>query len=313
MLEHTIEGCQCEGKRCSKCKEVKCYAAFPSDKRKASGITSPCLTCKRARQNLRRAGNVEQARAKQREYRSTHVEQVRAYHKSYKKNHAEDLNAKERDRYHKSAEQINAARRQLRHENAEQARAYHREYRRIHAEHTNELQRSYYHTPDQKAQKQAYYRENAKRIKDLRKVHQKTHSEQIKKYRTRRYQENAEQFKAQKRDYYEENVELIREKKRNHRRAHPELYAGADKAKFAKRRTLETQAGGSYTKQEWQELCIKYSYRCLCCGKQEPEIKLVADHVIPVTQMGTSNIDNIQPLCGSCNSKKHNKFIDYRR
>ncbi|TMC25143.1 MAG: HNH endonuclease, partial [Chloroflexi bacterium] len=115
------------------------------------------------------------------------------------------------------------------------------------------------------------------------------------------------------RDYYEENVDVIREKKRNHRRAHPELYAGADKAKFAKRRTRETQAGGSYTKQEWQELCIKYSYRCLCCGKQEPEIKLVADHVIPVTQMGTSNIDNIQPLCGSCNSKKHNKFIDYRR
>ncbi len=64
--------------------------------------------------------------------------------------------------------------------------------------------------------------------------------------------------------------------------------------------------------QEWNDLCAKYDYRCLGCGKQEPEIKLTADHVLPVTKHGSSNIDTIQPLCKSCNSKKRDKVIDYR-
>lgn len=77
-----------------------------------------------------------------------------------------------------------------------------------------------------------------------------------------------------------------------------------------KRRTAKTKAGGSFTIQEWVALCKKYDYRCLCCNRRR---KLTADHVIPVSKGGTSNIDNIQPLCGPCNSSKRDKTIDYRR
>jgi 5-methylcytosine-specific restriction endonuclease McrA len=76
-----------------------------------------------------------------------------------------------------------------------------------------------------------------------------------------------------------------------------------------KRRTAKTKAGGAYTSAQWIALCDKYESKCLCCGKKK---KLTPDHVVPVSKGGTSNIDNIQPLCGPCNSRKGTKSTDYR-
>lgn len=70
--------------------------------------------------------------------------------------------------------------------------------------------------------------------------------------------------------------------------------------------------GGRYTAQEWRGLKAQYHYRCLCCDKQEPEIQLTVDHVIPISLGGPNVISNIQPLCLLCNSRKSNKHIDYR-
>lgn len=53
----------------------------------------------------------------------------------------------------------------------------------------------------------------------------------------------------------------------------------------------------------------KYGKRCLCCGNEE---NMSLDHVIPVIKGGENNVDNLQPLCKSCNSKKGTKIIDYR-
>ena len=36
------------------------------------------------------------------------------------------------------------------------------------------------------------------------------------------------------------------------------------------------------------------------------------DHVVPLKLGGANTVDNVQPLCGSCNCKKHLKIIDYR-
>ena len=78
------------------------------------------------------------------------------------------------------------------------------------------------------------------------------------------------------------------------------------------RRVRRTGAGGAHTLAEWEALKAQHNCTCLCCQKQEPEIKLTVDHVLPLVMGGTDDISNIQPLCFSCNTKKNAKHIDYR-
>jgi 5-methylcytosine-specific restriction endonuclease McrA len=67
--------------------------------------------------------------------------------------------------------------------------------------------------------------------------------------------------------------------------------------------------GGNHTAAEWKALCERYDNRCLCCcGK----LKLTRDHIVPVSQGGSDSIQNIQPLCKNCNSRKNDRHINYR-
>lgn len=65
---------------------------------------------------------------------------------------------------------------------------------------------------------------------------------------------------------------------------------------------------GFFTHNEWETLKAQYAYTCPMCKRKEPDIKLTADHVIPISKGGCNNICNIQPLCRSCNSKKQTKI-----
>jgi 5-methylcytosine-specific restriction endonuclease McrA len=265
MLEHVIEGCQCEGKQCTKCEEVRCVGLFSKQKKGANGLHASCRICERRRGKSYYQKNREQVQAKHREWRDSHPD----YHKQYYREYADTLNMQSRD------------------------------YQREHAAEISN-------------QKKIYYREHAEEILELRKQYQRTHGEHLKQYRKNRYQRLSEQFREHKRIDYQERQQEICERRRLHRKTNPEIYTAIDKAHFSRRRSRKTQAGGSYTPQQWRNLKMQYGYTCLCCGRREPEIKLTADHVIPITMDGTSDISNIQPLCSSCNSKKYNKIIDYR-
>jgi 5-methylcytosine-specific restriction endonuclease McrA len=142
----------------------------------------------------------------------------------------------------------------------------------------------------------------------------------IKKGRRKWRMENPEKSKASRNRWKHAHPEKTLEYDRRRRLVSPEKIRENSrkwrkknkyyiKAAIAKRRTMKTKAGGSFTSAEWNALCKKYKNKCLRCKKRR---KLTADHVMPVSKGGTSNISNIQPLCGPCNSKKGTSCTDYR-
>lgn len=117
---------------------------------------------------------------------------------------------------------------------------------------------------------------------------------------------NPDKVKEKARKYQNANRDKVRAACRNWTKSNPEK----DRARVNKRRARKAGNGGGYTADEFKQLCDYYKNRCLRCGRSE--VKLTADHILPVTMGGTSNIDNIQPLCKSCNSWKKDRHIDYR-
>ena len=109
-------------------------------------------------------------------------------------------------------------------------------------------------------------------------------------------------------EWYQKNKILIKEKRRQYYIDNIDIVKHRTKMAKARRRNAE----GSFTLKQWRELKAKYNYTCLCCKKQEPEIKLTIDHIKPISLNGTNYINNIQPLCLTCNISKSAKEIDYR-
>ena len=71
------------------------------------------------------------------------------------------------------------------------------------------------------------------------------------------------------------------------------------------------QEGAYHTFGEWELLKKQYNYTCPSCKQTEPKIMLTEDHIIPLSKGGSDVIENIQPLCRSCNSKKSAKTIKF--
>lgn len=81
-------------------------------------------------------------------------------------------------------------------------------------------------------------------------------------------------------------------------RVHPERASPKDWRAFWMWKAREK---GTHTKQQWIELRDRIGC-CMHCGSDD--VELTKDHIHPISRGGCDCIENIQPLCQSCNSRK---------
>ena len=93
------------------------------------------------------------------------------------------------------------------------------------------------------------------------------------------------------------------ESHRKYVKNNPDVIAHLKARRYAK----EKNAEGSHTLEEWNDLKDSCGNVCVFCRSDK---KLTKDHIIPLSKGGSDYIENIQPLCRSCNSKKHNHIYE---
>jgi len=153
------------------------------------------------------------------------------------------------------------------------------------------------------------------------------HKEELKLYYKEYYLKNREKNKLRSREYYQKHKEkwigYLKNYKGDYKRD-PMVHLNCtkewkknNKEKVSmhnkKRFLLIKMATGSHSQEDFRKLKESVKYTCPCCGKSEPEIRLVRDHIIPITKGGSNEIENIQPLCNRCNCKKYTKIINIEK
>ncbi len=144
-----------------------------------------------------------------------------------------------------------------------------------------------------------YFREYAQKYRSV-------HPKKVKDSNAKRYKNNPEYYKSRAKKYYKQNVDQCKLRSSNYAKKHPEW----NRQNSRNRRATIRGSLGKILKGEWEELCNSFGNKCLCCGKND--VLLTLDHIVPLKLGGSNTIDNAQPLCLSCNSKKHTKVIDFR-
>lgn len=151
------------------------------------------------------------------------------------------------------------------------------------------------------------------------------HREHVRIWKDNNPEKAREMAKKASRKFYQDHKELVIRQNKERSLRNPEKTSARKKAclqawsklnperinQYCRdRRARSKNAEGRVSYKDWISLCEKYGNRCLSCERND--VKMTQDHVIPLKLGGSNTIDNIQPLCKSCNSKKHTKIIDYR-
>lgn len=148
-----------------------------------------------------------------------------------------------------------------------------------------------------------WQKKNEEKFRELNLQWKKAHPEKHRQHTIDSQRRHPEQKRAREKKWREKNPEYGS----NWRKNNPDKIRNYQQI----RRARLAGNGGLLTTEEWNAILEFYGHKCLCCGRSD--LKLTIDHVLPIFLGGRHTVDNVQPLCGPCNSRKKNKHIDYRK
>jgi hypothetical protein len=185
----------------------------------------------------------------------------------------------------------------------------------------------------QKQYHKRYYQSHKKKWKEYCKRYCQTHKKEKKEY-NRRYRQK---YKRKKQEYDRQYYQSHKREAMMYRQSHSEYFKEYNKQYRQKNRRkiridkikykmIRKNIGGSFTLKEWDNKKKEYNYCCVVCGVSEQKLLektgmgLTIDHKIPVSKWKKwakinkpkyqcNDIENIQPLCMSCNCRKNNKIL----
>ena len=281
-------------KICPECKQDKLITEFGKNENYKDGYEKICKECKNRRARERYHSDPE-VKARKAEYRKMylsdpekHSEQIERQRKWRNSNiENQEFREKERERCRKYDQSPRGREVRKLFQSSEKSKEYHKKYAQEKG--IPRAKERYHNDPEFRKRMRAsakkwYYSEKgivsrtSKRRKEWQSEYQKRNRIHFREYDRNKYNTDHE--------YYAR----VREK---------------NNTRIERERTN----GGNFTRHDWKFLKELADGKCLCCGKKG---KLTMDHIIPVSQNGSTEIDNIQPLCNSCNAKKGKNTTDYR-
>lgn len=193
-----------------------------------------------------------------------------------------------------------------REENLEKVKEYQKKYREENFEKAKEYQKKYREENiGNNSERKEYYKEYHKKYYQKHRKEYSVRERGVRQHKER-YTKSKEEVKERNKKSYEEKRDKRNDGRRKHYAENPEKH----QANQHRRRARMAGCEGTYTAQEWTDLCAHYGNRCLRCGRDD--VKLTVDHVVPIIKGGSNSIGNLQPLCKACNSSKYTDTIDYR-
>jgi len=110
------------------------------------------------------------------------------------------------------------------------------------------------------------------------------------------------------RKYYRDNIEVRRQARRDYYYSNKGICLEG----VRRRKSRKLAAEGSFTEREFVRIYNLYGCKCLACDDTVSYGEITRDHIVPLVHGGPDFIDNIQPLCLSCNLSKGTQSVDYR-
>jgi 5-methylcytosine-specific restriction endonuclease McrA len=226
---------------------------------------------------------------------------VIAYQKEYRATHKAEIADNKRDWVEKHKDEVTEYKRNYAIEHKTTLAIAQMAWKEAHRAELTEYKRLYYlaHKDVQLARQKANYDVNKAVILERQRKYVDTHKEAIAE-RNRRYGTTHKEAISKRGKAYRktENGMAFRYAANLRRKAQKR---GAGKGEYS------TAALVAARHEYWGN-------RCYICGKQETKTeRLQTDHVKPLAKGGAHLPCNLRPICGPCNSKKHNKWpIDFR-